>query len=150
MPIEKAVEQAITECIREGILKDFLEKNRREAIRVSIYEYDEERHIRQEREDAWEEGRQEGERIGLEKGLHRIVKNMLKQKKTEEEIVLLTGELEETICELIAQIRSEASEGDADKRSGGTGDYRVHPGRDSERLPGEEPKGGDTGEHLRI
>ena len=27
---------------------------------------------------------------------------------------------------------------------------RVHPGRDSERLPGEEPKGGDTGEHLRI
>ena len=60
MPIEKAVEQAITECIREGILKDFLEKNRREAIRVSIYEYDEERHIRQEREDAWEEGRQEG------------------------------------------------------------------------------------------
>ena len=33
MPIEKAVEQAITECIREGILKDFLEKNRREAIR---------------------------------------------------------------------------------------------------------------------
>ena len=57
MPIEEAVEQAITECIREGILKDFLEKNRREAIRVSIYEYDEERHIRQEREDAWEEGR---------------------------------------------------------------------------------------------
>ena len=32
MPIEKAVEQAITECIREGILKDFLEKNRREAL----------------------------------------------------------------------------------------------------------------------
>ena len=89
MPIEEAVEQAITECIREGILKDFLEKNRREAIRVSIYEYDEERHIRQEREDAWEEGRrghgptgrstgrrkdrlgkgrQEGEKSGLEKG----------------------------------------------------------------------------------
>ena len=122
MPIEEAVEQAITECIREGILKDFLEKNRREAIRVSIYEYDEERHIRQEREDAWEEGeriglekgRQEGERSGLEKGRQesrrRIVKNMLNQKKTEEEIALLTGEPEETICELIAQIRSEASE----------------------------------------
>ena len=122
MPIEEAVEQAITECIREGILKDFLEKNRREAIRVSIYEYDEERHIRQEREDAWEEGeriglekgRQEGVRSGLEKGRQesrrRIVKNMLNQKKTEEEIALLTGEPEETICELIAQIRSEASE----------------------------------------
>ena len=113
MPIEKAVEQAITECIREGILKDFLEKNRREAIRVSIYEYDEERHIRQEREDAWEEGRQEGEKIGLEKGRQesrqRIVKNMLNQKKTEEEIALLIGESEEAVRELIAQIRSEAS-----------------------------------------
>ena len=109
MPIEEAVEQAITECIREGILKDFLEKNRREAIRVSIYEYDEERHIRQERDDAREEGRQEGERIGLEKGRRRIVKNMLNQKKTEEEIALLTGEPEEAVRELIAQIRSEAS-----------------------------------------
>ena len=77
---------------------------------MSIYEYDEERHIRQEREDAREEGRQEGERIGLEKGRRRIVKNMLNQKKTEEEIALLTGEPEETIRELIAQIRSEVSE----------------------------------------
>ena len=49
-----------------------------------------------------EKGRQESRR--------RIVKNMLNQKKTEEEIALLTGEPEETICELIAQIRSEASE----------------------------------------
>ena len=73
---------------------------------MSIYEYDEERHIRQEREDAWEEGRQEGR---LE-SIKRIVRNMLKQKKTEEEIVLLTGEPEEAIRELIAQIRSEASE----------------------------------------
>ena len=35
---------------------------------------------------------------------------MLNQKKTEEEIALLTGEPEETIRELIAQIRSEVSE----------------------------------------
>ena len=89
---------------------------------MSIYEYDEERHIRQEREDAWEEGekagREEGERIGLERrrqegqleSIKRIVKNMLKQKKTEEEIALLTGEPEETIRELIAQIRSGISE----------------------------------------
>lgn len=27
-------------------------------MKVSIYEYDEERHIRQEREEAWEEGRE--------------------------------------------------------------------------------------------
>ena len=45
-PIAEAVERAITECIREGILKEFLEKNRREAKNVSIYEYDQEKHIR--------------------------------------------------------------------------------------------------------
>ena len=29
---------------------------------MSIYEYDQARHIRQEREEAWEEGRQTGKR----------------------------------------------------------------------------------------
>ena len=65
MPIAEAVEQAITECIREGILKDFLEKNQAEAKKMSIYEYDQEKHLRQEREDAWEDGLAEGERIKL-------------------------------------------------------------------------------------
>lgn len=56
MPIAEAVERAITECIQEGILKEFLEKHRAEAKKVSIYEYDEARHIRQEREAALELG----------------------------------------------------------------------------------------------
>ena len=53
--IEEAVENAITECIREGILAEFLMKNRAEAKRMSIYEYDQAKHIRQERQEAWEE-----------------------------------------------------------------------------------------------
>ena len=32
---------------------------------MSIYEYDQEKHLRQEREDAWEDGLAEGERIKL-------------------------------------------------------------------------------------
>ena len=44
----------------EGILEDFLRKNRAEAKRMSIYEYDQARHIRQEREEAWEDGKNEG------------------------------------------------------------------------------------------
>ena len=47
---EEAVERTITECIREGILEEFLRKYRAEAKRMSIYEYDQARHIRQERE----------------------------------------------------------------------------------------------------
>lgn len=56
MEIEDAVERAICECIEEGILSEFLSQNRMEAKSMSIYEYDAEKHIRQEREDAWEDG----------------------------------------------------------------------------------------------
>lgn len=42
---------------------------------MSIYEYDEEKHIRQEREDAMEEGMMKGMtkglQMGLQKGLHK-------------------------------------------------------------------------------
>ena len=40
--LDKAVEQAVSECIREGILADFLSRNRAEVINMSIFEYDKE------------------------------------------------------------------------------------------------------------
>ena len=55
------VERAVDYCVGKGILEDFLSKNRAEAIAMSIFEYDEEKHIRNEREIAREEGREEGE-----------------------------------------------------------------------------------------
>ena len=45
MPLHAAVECAVNECIQEGILSDFLQKNRAEAIEVSIFEYDEEKDL---------------------------------------------------------------------------------------------------------
>lgn len=68
MPLEEAVERAITECIRENILAEFLKKNRAEAKRVSIYEYDEEKHMRQTREEGYEQGREDGFKLGHEDG----------------------------------------------------------------------------------
>ena len=50
----------MTECIREGILADFLIKNRAEAIEVSIFEYDEEKEMELFRAAEREEGREEG------------------------------------------------------------------------------------------
>ena len=61
MELAEAVERAIEECIKEGILKEFLEKNRVEAKSMSIFEYDQEKHMRQEMEEAWEEGKKESE-----------------------------------------------------------------------------------------
>ena len=55
MSFPEAVEKAIDECIKNGILAEFLRKNRAEVLRVSIFEYDEEEHMRQEREEGIEQ-----------------------------------------------------------------------------------------------
>ena len=72
MDIEAAAERTIEECIRENVLREFLEKHRAEVIKVSIFEYDQEKHLRQEREQAWEEGREvgiaEGKAAGIAEG----------------------------------------------------------------------------------
>lgn len=68
LDIEEAVEKAIEECIKEDILSEFLSKNRAEAKMVSIYEYDEEKHMRQERETSWFEGHEIGKKEGRNEG----------------------------------------------------------------------------------
>ena len=72
MPLDEAVERAITECIREGILAEFLEKNRAEVVKVSIFEYDKEKEEKKLRKAEYEYGREqgriEGERSGKIEG----------------------------------------------------------------------------------
>ena len=60
MPLTDAVEKAITECIHENILRDFLLKTRAEAKAMSIYEYDEEKTLRMFREEGYEDGERNG------------------------------------------------------------------------------------------
>ena len=75
-PLTEVVEQAVKECIREGILAEFLLKNRAEAIEMSIFEYDEEKELallrKAEREVGIEKGRKEGREEGrTERGVFR-------------------------------------------------------------------------------
>ena len=56
IPLSEVVNEAVEECIQRGILAEFLSKNRAEVIKVSIYEYDEEKHMRMEREESYAEG----------------------------------------------------------------------------------------------
>lgn len=101
MPLNLAVEQAITECISEGILADFLRKNRAEAKKVSIYEYDEERHMRQTREEGMEEGYANGFSQGIEQGITQTVINLLKSGLlTDIQIREITGLDQEQLDEL--------------------------------------------------
>ena len=104
-PLSEAVEQAITECIKEGILAEFLSKNRAEAKKVSIYEYDEEKVMRMLQEDARDTGRQEGETQKLKE---QISKKLAKG-NTPEEISEMLEEPVEHIRELIAELSQKAS-----------------------------------------
>ena len=61
LPLAEAVENAVDYCIANNILADFLKKNRAEAIAMSIFEYDEEKHLKNEREFWRNEGMQAGE-----------------------------------------------------------------------------------------
>ena len=116
--LEEAVTRAVDECIEEGILAEFLLKNKTEVIKVSIYEYDkefEEKKLRKAefeagrqdgieigRQDGIEIGRQDGIEIGRQDGieigkrilLEKIIKKKLKKGKSTEQIA---DELEEDI-----------------------------------------------------
>ncbi|MGN0432267.1 MAG: hypothetical protein ACI4EQ_07910 [Lachnospiraceae bacterium] len=113
MPLAAAVENAVDECIREGILSDFLKKNRAEAIEVSIFEYDEERELELFRAAERETGREEGYTVGHTEGrtegrteaLIDLVCRKLRKGKSEETIA---EELEEEL-ESIVQICEIAS-----------------------------------------
>lgn len=107
MSVSEAVDRAIAECIHENILKEFLEKYQAEAKNVSIYEYDEERHLRQEREAAWEEGIIEGEQKGEEKKLLELVEKKLKKGNSIAEIADALESDENEIRRLMEKINTE-------------------------------------------
>ena len=69
MKLEEAVRRAIKECIAEGILADFLRKNRAEVEMVSILEYDKEYEEKKLRKAEYEAGEQEGLNRGLAQGI---------------------------------------------------------------------------------
>ena len=77
MPIELAVERAITECIKEDILAEFLKKNRAEAMEVSIFEYNEELHLANLRREGYEDGLVDGMERGISQGITQGVQYLL-------------------------------------------------------------------------
>ena len=78
--VREAVEQAVSECIREGILEEFLRSQRSEVVAMSIFEYDHEAEMKkledelretiraEEHEKSWTAGLAEGRAKGRAKG----------------------------------------------------------------------------------
>ena len=94
MPLEETVECAIEDCIKNDILREFLSKQKAEVVKVSIYEYDEEKEMKLIREDE----RALGEEIGKEIG------RAEERKKLQESVIALCREFGSTRDQTIHQL----------------------------------------------
>ena len=74
MPLNQAVKRAVDECIREGILAEFLARNRNEVISMSIFEYDKELEEKKLRKAEYEYGFAEGEKHAAIETAKRVLK----------------------------------------------------------------------------
>ena len=64
MPLDDAVQKAVTECIQENILADFLRKNQAEVIAMSIFEYDKVEEEKKLRKTEFDAGVEQGITLG--------------------------------------------------------------------------------------
>ena len=106
MELPEAVDRAMDECIREDVLREFLMKHRAEARAMSIFEYNQERHMQQEREEGIEKGRRKGE----EQLLRRQVQKNLSRGMSISEIAEVLDETEERIREIASEDPGEQAE----------------------------------------
>lgn len=111
MPLSEAVNEAVEDCIQRGILAEFLSKNRAEVIKVSIYEYDEEKVKRMFKEECMKLGMEQGKQLGIEQGKQigieqgieqaRVIFRLYISGKSEEDIARETGETIEMIHKVL-------------------------------------------------
>lgn len=107
MPLDASVHKAVDDCIREGILAEFLSKQRSEVIAMCIFEYDEEAHmqlIREEsREEAWEEAWEESRR---ENGFY-IYHELIKEGFSEERALEIAKITRQEMLEMRSRFSGE-------------------------------------------
>ena len=89
MNLNDAVTRAIDECIKEGILVEFLRKNRSEVKLVSILEYDKEWEEKKLRKAEYEAGKSEG--------ITEIIQNMYRLGYSTEKIAEATDKTIEEV-----------------------------------------------------
>ena len=78
-PLDEALEYAIDDCIRNQILTDFLRKNRAEVLHTVLFAYDQEEHIRMEKEESWVEAEKE-----TTSRLNRLIMILLQAKREDD------------------------------------------------------------------
>ena len=88
--LEDAIHQAIEQCIKENVLRDFLIEHRAEVMHVMTLDFTFEHRLELQREEAIEEGRklgqEEGKKEGLKEALSGLIRNKMVNKKSLEQI----------------------------------------------------------------
>ena len=107
MSLEEAVTRAVDECIEEGILAEFLMKNKAEVIKVSIYEYDKEFEEKKLRKAEYEAGVEAGIELGERSLLENQIRKKLKKGKPIEQIADELEEAVTTIQRIIEETKKE-------------------------------------------
>ena len=107
IPQEEAVTRAVDECIEEGILAEFLMKNKAEVIKVSIYEYDKEFEEKKLRKAEYEAGVEAGIELGERSLLENQIRKKLKKGKPIEQIADELEEAVTTIQRIIEETKKE-------------------------------------------
>ena len=103
--LEESVKHAVEYCIKNNILKKFLEENSSEVRNMIFGEYDRDMDIAVNRREAREEGRKEGREEGREEGIEQeklvIAKNLLEKGSSVEFVQEITGLSSEKIQKLL-------------------------------------------------
>ena len=97
-----AYKNAIEECMKAGILADYLKKNGSEVVNMLIAEYDYDLDVEVQREEAYAAGKEEGRQEGREEGQKEKLQEQVKRK-------LEKGKSVDTIAEELEESREEIS-----------------------------------------
>ena len=102
MNLKHAVNEAIDECIHQDIMADFLRRNRAEVVKMSIYEYDEEKNYKMLQEQYWNMGHERGKSEGIAQGRAEGMAQGMARGRAE-------GELKEAIRLILIKIKKQQS-----------------------------------------
>ena len=102
---ENPLKWAIQEAVRRNILRDYLERKGGEVLSILMTEYDYATDMAVLKEEAYEDGREEGISIGLERGAYQTkletARSFLSMGLSPEQVAQGTGLSLEAILQLI-------------------------------------------------
>ena len=106
MTKDEALKEAIIYCIKNNIMKDFLEEHGSEVVNMLSQEFDIEIAKKVWQEEAEERGIERGVKKGMERAMEKVAEEMIKAGVLTESITKFTG----LTAERIENLRKEQAD----------------------------------------